>query len=93
MHAGLPKGRVNQAAFKFLPYAGINRIRFNGSIRSKPDVSGQQATPRSLRSLATNSHQNQQAMRLPGPKPQAVPRPAHPVWSPFARTSRPRPIL
>ncbi len=52
MHAGLVE---TGAAFgnprsKLLPYAGINRIRFNGST-PVASVSGARATPRKLRIL------------------------------------------
>ncbi len=37
MHEGFAESRPISSSgdFTFLPYAGINRIRFNGSIRSK----------------------------------------------------------
>ncbi len=48
MHAGLPKATLKNRSgcFPFLPYAGINRIRFNGSTLMFKSVSGEIATPR-----------------------------------------------
>jgi CDP-diacylglycerol--glycerol-3-phosphate 3-phosphatidyltransferase len=51
MLVGLPKAprSIRYAAPSFLPYAGINRIRFNGSTLVKRRVSGAFAAPRNSR--------------------------------------------
>jgi len=72
MHAGLPEARDASAAklSGSCPYAGINRIRFNGSIRL--DVSGETRHPEELLSILTPFDA---ARACPGGKGQAV-RPA-----------------
>ena len=51
MHGGLPKAPSDNrsGASSFLPYAGINRIRFNGSTLDVRSVSGENAAPRNER--------------------------------------------
>jgi len=41
MHVGFDESRAkDRRPVEFLPYAGINRIRFNGSMQIDPHVSG-----------------------------------------------------